>query len=249
MLQDISVSYTGQWAAVIGSLQPALVDAGFRGRSEERLLPREGLVAQSHIGPEGRKQVTRRTAPNSQGDVQVSFNQEVAVDIQRRAAAALVADGYALFLLGPMFIAGSWAAERRQVLEVSEPETIRVDGQEHGCDVLRVSLAPGLGFSTSDQLALFIDRRERLMRRVRFSLNGLESTRGAVAEVDASGHILAHGVHWPSRFHERLLRPLPLPVHDWTLTGLDVNRGISVAEVTGPSFSGRAAAPATPLVL
>ena len=77
-----------------------------------------------------------------------------------------------------------------------------VDGRRHGCDVLRVRIAPGLGFSESDRLALFIDREEGLMRRVRFTLNGLDSTRGAVAEVDASGHVALRVVRWPTRFHE-----------------------------------------------
>ena len=43
------------------------------------------------------------------------------------------------------------------------------------------------------------------------------------------------------------LRPLPLAVHDWRLTGLDVNRGISRAEVSGMAFDGKAAVPATGL--
>ena len=33
-IQDLNVSYSGEWRAVIGRLQPALVDASFRGSSE-----------------------------------------------------------------------------------------------------------------------------------------------------------------------------------------------------------------------
>ena len=69
----------------------------------------------------------------------------------------------------------------------------------------------------------------------------------AVAEVDTFDHAALHGVRWPTRFHERLLRPLPLTVHDWRLTGLDVNRGLEIAEVDGAAFAGKAAAPAAPL--
>lgn len=133
------------------------------------------------------------------------------------------------------------------VMERAGVEYIMLDGRAHECDVLRVRMAPGLGFSGSDRLALFIDRAERLMRRVRFSLDGLDSTRGAVAEVDTFDHAALHGVRWPTRFHERLLRPLPLTVHDWRLTGLDVNRGLGRAEVSGPAFEGRAAAAAAGL--
>jgi hypothetical protein len=225
-VNDLSVSYAGEWPALVGRLQPALVDSGFRGGSEERLLLRERLVAQAHTGPKGRKQVVRRAASGAQGDVRVWFNGEEAGDAERRAAAALVADGYSLFLLGPMLLAQHWMAERSPVVELAGVERLVLDGRGHECDVLRARIAPGLGFSESDRLALFIDREEGLMRRVRFTLNGLESTRGAVAEVDASEHATLRGARWPTRLHERLLRPFPLPVHDWRLTGLDVDRGL-----------------------
>jgi hypothetical protein len=37
---------------------------------------------------------------------------------------------------------------------------------------------------------------------------------------------------------------LPLPVHDWRLTGLDVNRGLSLADINGAEFEPKAAEPA-----
>jgi hypothetical protein len=86
-----------------------------------------------------------------------------------------------------------------------------------------------------------------MTRRVRFTLNGLDSTRGAVAEVDAFEHATLRGARWPTRFHERLLRPFPLPVHDWRLTGLDADRGLDAAEVNGAAFGGKAAKPAAAL--
>lgn len=246
---DLSVSYAGQWPPLIDRLQPVLVDRGFRSRSEERLLPRAGLVAQAHEGPAGRKGVVRRSAPGPRGEVRVWFNGEEARDEERRAAAALVADGYALFLLGPMLlVAGGWGTGGRTLTaELAGTERIEVDGRAWACDVLRARAAPGLGFSAADRLARFLDREEGLMRRVRFSLEGLASTRGAVAEVDASGHVARHGVRWPTRFRERLLRPFPLPVHDWRLTGLVANRGLDEAELDGAAFHGRAAPPAAAL--
>jgi len=96
---DLSVSYTGRWHGLVGTLQPALVDSGFRGRSQERLLLRERLVAQAHTGPAGRKQVVRRSMPSTKGTVRVWFNGEETGDADRRAAAALVVDAYSLFLL------------------------------------------------------------------------------------------------------------------------------------------------------
>ena len=246
-VHDVSVRYAGHWRGLVGSLVPVLVDSGFRGTSEERLLLRDGLAAQSYTGPRGHKEVVRQSAPQSEGDVRVWFNGEEAHDADRRDAAALVADGYSLFLLGPLLLAGSWAAERSPVMAVAPAETITVGGRDVSCDVLRVRITPGLGLSDGDDLALFIDREQRLMRRVRFTLNGLDATRGAVAEVDTWAHTHVQGVTWPTRFHEQLLRPLPLPVHDWQLDGLDLNRGLSPSDVTGMAFGPRAAVPAAAL--
>ena len=246
-IRDLSVSYAGEWPGLIDRLQPVLVDKGFRGGSEERLLLREGLVAQHHTGPAGTKQVVRPAEVLGQRAVRVWFNGEEARDAERRAAAALVVDGYNLFLLGPMHLARLRAAGRPMRLALAGSERLVVEGRAHECSILRARIAPGLGFSEAEELALFIDRAEGLMRRVRFSLNGLESTRGAIAEVEGAGHLERHGIRWPTRFHERLLRPLPLPVHDWRLTGLDVNRGLRAEEVSGPAFLDRAARPAASL--
>ena len=246
-LTDVSVSYAGQWRALVDSLQPDLVDAGFRGSSEERLLPHQGVLAQAYTGPKGHKQVVRRAAPHGEGAVRVWFNGAESQDTNRRDAAALVADAYTLFLCGPMLLAGAWTADRTLMTQLMPPERITVGGQEHECDIVRMSAMPGLGLSASDQMAVFIDRAEHLMRRVRFTLDGLESTRGAVAEVDTWGHVTLAGVRWPTQFHERLLRPAPVPVHDWHMTGLDVNRGFTVADISNARFTGAAATPAAPL--
>ena len=201
-------------------------------------------MAQAHTGPEGRNAVARRNG----GGVRVWFNEEESSDSERRAAAALVADAYTLFLLGPMLLAASGSrAPPSLALAVGRADDIVVGGRPFACDVLRGRMAPGLGLAASDRIALFLDREEGLMRRVRFSLDGMESTRGAVAEVDAYDHVTRYGVRWPTRFHERLLRPLQMPVHDWWVTGLDVDRGFGAADVDGGAFRGKAAAPAAAL--
>ena len=237
-IDDLSVSYDGEWRALIGKLEPALVDPNFRGKSEERLLLREGVIAQAHRGTDGRKQVLRRAVTGSPGEVRVWFDGEEARDSERRRAAALVADSYALFLLGPMLL-----VDRPLVMELAEIEWV----DEHACDVLRVQLAPGLGFSRLDRIALFVDRKERLLRRVRFPLDELQSAPDAIAEVEMHDHVTLHGVRWPTRFYQRLVRPIRLPLHDWHVTGLDVNRGISAADVSGAEFAGAARAPAAAL--
>ena len=83
--------------------------------------------------------------------------------------------------------------------------------------------------------------------RIRFTLDGFASTLGAIAETETFDHQTLHGVRWPTRFYERVVRPIRLPAHDWRLTGLDVNRGLRPSEIDGPVFSGAAAAPAARL--
>ncbi|MDO9597479.1 MAG: hypothetical protein Q7J47_07145 [Azoarcus sp.] len=234
-LADVSVSYEGEWYGLVSRLQPTLVDAAFRQGSEERLLPGTSpVIAQHHRGPGGEKQV-RRTSDN----VLVSYNGQAADDEEVLAAAALVADGYRLFLTGPFYF-----LDGNTHLEQLGSETI--DGRV--CDVLLVVRQPGHGLSAEDRYLLYIDREQRWLRRVRFTMEGLASTQGAVAEVDFFDHRLIDGIVWPTRFYERLKKPIPnLPVHNWRLTGLDVNRGMQPGDLTDAGFIGRAAAPARSL--
>jgi hypothetical protein len=246
-LRDVNVSYAGKWRPLVGRLQPALVDAGYRGSSEERHLLRERWAAQAFTGQSGRKHVVRHTTQGAQGSVRVWRDGAETQDPDSRAAAALVIDGYGLFLLGPLLLQQYWDLDRSLTMELRGEERLQLDRRSHVCQVLRIRVEPGLGLCAVDEIALFIDRRDGLMRRVRLTLNGLESTRGAVAEVDTFDHVSLHGIEWPTRFYERLLRPLPLPVHDWHLTGLDVNRGLTVDDVAGMEFAGKAAVPAATL--
>ena len=246
-IADVSVSYEGAWHGFVNSLQPDLVDAGFRGQSQERWLLQDRRVGQAHTGPRGHKQVARQMAAHQQGDIRVWFNGMQTQDDDKRAAAALVVDGYSLFLLGPMLLAGQWTAQRSLQMELAEPQRLSQDGREYGCDVLRMRLSPGFGLSEADELAVYLDREDHVMRSVRFTLNGLDGTKGAIAQVDTMDYRMLRGVRWPTRFYERLLRPLPVPVHDWRMTGLDLNRGLMPAEIDGPAFSGKAIAPAAVL--
>ena len=44
-MSDVNISYAGEWPSLVNRLQPELVDAGFRGGSQERLLLREDADA------------------------------------------------------------------------------------------------------------------------------------------------------------------------------------------------------------
>ena len=240
-LADINVSYSGEWRPLVNRIQPEVVDAGFRGSSQERLMPKAGIVAQAYTGPMGRKQVVWRRgggAPSDLGDVAVWFNGARSADPAAQNAAALVAEGYGLFLLGPL-----WLADRGLRLRMAGTE--RVDGRT--CDVVDVWLTPGLGRVATDRVALCIDRVDGLVHRMRFTLEGFAGTQGAVAEVDTFEHERRFGVVWPMRSYERIAHPISLPAHDWRITGLDVNRRYGAPELSGPAFSGQAAAPAKPL--
>uniref|UniRef100_Q47GZ2 Lipoprotein n=1 Tax=Dechloromonas aromatica (strain RCB) TaxID=159087 RepID=Q47GZ2_DECAR len=234
-IDDLSVGYAGEWYGLVSKVQPTLIDADFRQGSQERIIFKDGpVIAQRHLGPKGNKQVIRRT-----GDVQVFYNDVATTDREVLAAAALVADGYRMFLTGPFyFLDGNLS------LEVGEDET--VEGRP--CTTLVAVRRPGHGQSAEDRYQLFIDTENHLLRRVRFTMEGLESTQGAIAEVDFFDHKEIAGVTWPTRFYERLRKPIPsLPVHDWRLIGLDVNRGLSEADIAGPSFSAKAAEAARPI--
>lgn len=231
-IDDVNVSYAGEWYGLVTKLQPTLIDADFRQGSQERIILRAGpLTAQHHLGPKGSKQVIRRS-----DDVEVFYNDAPTNNRDVLAAAALVADGYRMFLTGPFYFLGGNLS-----LEIGENEVV----EGRACRTLVAVRRPGHGLSAEDRYLLFIDAENHLLRRIRFTMEGLESTQGAVAEVDFFDHKQIAGVTWPTRFYERLRKPVPnLPIHDWRLTGLDVNRGLSTADIAGPAFSGKAAEPA-----
>lgn len=241
-LTDINVSYEGQWRPLIDRIQPDVVDKDWRRSSEERVLPATGFIAQAHRGPAGTKQVVRQGAAAA-GDVKVWYQGRPDTREATRTAAALVADCYVLFLLGPL-----WLVDRLDAgaLPLQLGERVRVDGR--ACQWVEAWLRPGLGGSAGDRVSIAIDRDDRSCRRLRFTLEGHATTQGAVAEVDWLDLLQRHGVWWPSRSYERVVHPFPdFPAHDWRLTGLDVNRGYALADVSGASFSGAAAAPAQAL--
>jgi hypothetical protein len=239
-VRDISVSYEGQWYGLVARLQPELVDERYRKQSQERILPGVPLVAQQHQGPGGEKFVLRQASERAgtSAQIQVRYDGTPSPDADRVAASALVADAYRMFLTAPfMFGADSMPA-------MSEAQWL--DGRR--MQVVVVRCQPGLGWDGHDRVALFVDDESFVLRRVRFTIDALPSTKGAVVEVDLDGHRRIDGVLWPTQFFERIRTPVPmLPAHRWWMTGLDVNRGLSAADFRDARFSARAARPAKPL--
>jgi hypothetical protein len=237
--RDIAVAYDGGWRPLIGRIQPEVVDAGFRGASEERLLPGQGVTAQHYRGPRGSKLVHWQRGPSQVG---VWRNEQPDEAAAARDAAALVADAYVYFLLGPMALALRPGFDD-MAFQLSGTE--RVNGRL--CDVVQADLAPGFGFAARDRVALSIDRDDGVARRLRLTLEGAAGTRGAVAYVDTFEHRRLFGILWPMRSYEEVEHPIRLPAHDWWITGLDLNRGYAAEALAGPRWAERAALRASPL--
>ena len=141
-----------------------------------------------------------------------------------------------MFLFGPYYI------DRRAKDLQKLPDAGEVEGV--ACDKMLAVLRPGLGAVKQDRVVLYIDRQSHLLRRVSFTLNGLESTQGAEVHVDFSEHQRLAGVMFPTRFHERIDRPVNLDAHRWQLLGFDTNRGYTATDIAGPKFKGKAVSPA-----
>ncbi len=231
-VRDVSVRYDGRWASIGPRFQPVLADTDFRRGSEERLLVGPRIMAQEHIGPAGKKLVVR--AP---GKVSVSYNGALSDDPETQRAAALVADAYTLFLLGPFYF------DRPGVTLATNGEGT-VD--KAVCDEVLAILRPGFGEAAEDRVILSIDRASKQLRRVRMTLNGLDSTRGAEVDVTFRDFRTIAGILWPTDFDERIRIPFDLHAHHWRLVGLEINRGFRSSDLTAAGLKGRAAAPSAP---
>lgn len=230
-LRNISVSYDGTWRELVTRFQPVLIDRAFRGTSDERIILADNVTAQAHRGKGGTKYVYRDA-----NSVRVWYNGAAESDPEKTSAAAFVADGYRLFLLVPFYF-----LDKDAVFALAGEATI--NGKL--CDILAIRARPGFGFSAGDDYALYIERQSRRVQRVRFTANGLSSLQGVVAEVDFFDYVQVGGVWWPTQFFERLKKPIPnVPVHEWRVTGLDVNRDYDVEAIRGPAFLNDAAQPA-----
>jgi hypothetical protein len=226
-VRDLSVRYEGRWASIGPRFQPVLADTKFRRSSEERLLVGKRIIAQEHTGPAGKKLVVR--VP---GKVFVAYNGVLSNDGEAKRAAALVADAYTLFLLGPFYF------DRPGITLATNGEAI-VD--KAVCDGVLAVLRPGFGEAEEDRVILFIDRASKQLRRVRMTLNGLESTRGAEVDVTFREFRRIGGILWPTDFDERIRVPFDLHAHHWRLLGLEINRDFRTSELTVAGMKGRVA--------
>jgi hypothetical protein len=209
--QRVDTAYAGEWSAIATRLQPVLTDPGFRKDSVETYRPRQQSVRQLHTGPDGTKEV-RRTGRR----IEVRNNgTRSGGDGEVLDAAALVADAYTSFLFGT-----SWLSVKGRELRVLQPREL--DGES--CQLVAGSLAPGFGAAAGDDFIAWIGTESRLLKRLQFSLNGLDSTRGADVDVVFSEHWkAADGSVWPGRFVEHIQRPVKAKAHEWRMTALSLD--------------------------
>jgi hypothetical protein len=239
-IRDLSVAYDGTWFDIVTKVQPILTDKTFRKASEERMLFGDNVIAQMHTGDAGKKMVLRDGNLPLSERASVWFNQQPETNREKISAAHLVVEAYQLFLYPAFYV------ERATHLE--RVGTGSVGGRD--CELLLAVMRPGIGNSVEDRVVLYIDKQDKLVRRVRLTLEGLDSTKGAIVDVDHDRFVEIAGVTWPTHFYEALVAPFPgLPAHDFSLRGLDVNRGLTKADFANAQFSERAAKPAAPISL
>ena len=230
---DLNVALDGDWKFLITRIQPLVTDHKYRVVSEERLLPSRRVYTAAYRGPAGTKKVVR-TADS----VRVFYDGEETFDEDVLQWTALRADSCFLFTIGPMALRESRGKFERLA-----------DGFDNGKRYYRIYTVaePGLGYSARDEIALWVDPETYLTYRIHITLEGYESTKGAHVDVTFLDFEKRGAYTLPSKYLERVLGPIRIKAHSWYLTGLDINRGLSLTDIEGPQFTGLAAKPATPL--
>ena len=204
-LAEVRAQLDGKWNPLATAFDPILTDPQFRIHSDERYQVDAPVTEQNYRGPGGNKRVLRDSS-----SVRVWYNGTETQDRDVKAAAALAADCYRMFVLGPVFF-----QERSARFELKGKEN--VDGVE--CDELSAHIRPGLGFAADDTIELAIDRTNHRLVRIRMSPSGWERTRGKTAEIFLREPTTLGGITFPTVFHEQMQAFLPVAVHDWTLSG------------------------------
>lgn len=232
-LNDVNVGVDGEWHFLITKIQPLVTDDEYRQQSQERILVSPRAYAAHYQGDAGTKWVYRTATQTN-----VAYNGEVTTDQQKRAASALTADAFYLFVLGPLALptrVDNW--KRLEDGEWQNKMHYRINGE----------LTPGIGNSERDHITLWIDKATNLTVRLHITLEGFESTRGAHVDTTYLAYETVGAFTLPTHFFERVLGPIKLDAHEWWYTGLDINRGIDSADISINGWSDKASAPAAAL--
>lgn len=232
-LNDLSVSITGKWKKLIRKIQPLVTDFKYRVESQERVLPTSGIYAALYQGSAGTKKVVR-----TPDNVDVYYNQAQSTDSEVLSSTALTADSFHLFLLGPLALE-PWRREFTRLTDITENGV-----QYYRIHTVRI---PGLGFSERDEVVLWVNPDTKLTYKVQITLEGHSTTQGAHVETAFLDYEKRGPYVFPSRFFEKVNAPIAIDAHGWRLTGLDINRGLTLNDLQGKNFSNIASAPAKDL--
>lgn len=233
-LKDINVSVDGDWYYLITKIQPEVTDETYRKQSEERILLNPRVYSVKYSGPAGVKHVFRE-----KDSVGVAYNGQQTQDDIKRQASALTADAFWLFVLGPLGLS-------TRVATWSRLEDGNIDGQQH----FRINgkLRPGIGFSDEDFITLWVNKESLLTTRLHITLEGFELTKGAHVDTTYLKFAEVEGFTFPTHFFERVMGPIRLDAHEWWYTGLDINRGLDISDVTLLNWSSKASNMASPIL-
>lgn len=229
-LQDLNVAIDGEWHYLITKIQPLVTDHKYRQQSEERLLPLSQLYTASYRGEAGTKRVLR--TPDT---IDVSYDGAVISDTQKQASAALTADAFYFFALGPLALDNRVVSWQRLSDVTEDNKTYyRINGQ----------LKPGIGLSEEDFITLWVDQQSHLTYRLHITLEGFETTKGAHVDTTFLDYKTLNAFTFPTHFFERVRGPISIDAHEWWYTGIDINRGLSINDVTIEKWSEKALDPA-----
>jgi hypothetical protein len=228
---DIALATDGRWYTLIQRIQPVVTDARYRVTSEERYRPADGVYAVRHAGPGGIKHVLR--TPDG---LQVAYDGRATDDDARRAATAMTNDAFRMFHFGPTFFLDRTRALARL------PDAREGGRRYHR---LHATLEPGFGRSPRDEAVLWIDADTARLHRIHQTLEGFPTTVGAHVDTTFLEYRQVGPYLFPVRFLERVRGPLRIKAHAWRVTGIDLDRGWTTADVADPGgFRGAAARPA-----
>ena len=190
-------------------------------------MPNKGLYSALYNGPAGTKKVVR--TPDS---VEVFYNNEVSKESETLQATAMTSDAFVLFSLDPL-------ALNRYQTDFTQIADSNFKGKKYHRIYSRIK--PGLGFAKEDE----VDPDTYLTYILEVTLKGYPKTQKAHVNVryldyQQFGKNNQYRFTIPTHIIERVLAPINVHAHTWRVTGLDLNRGITLNDISGKKWKGLA---------
>lgn len=208
-LRNVCYETDGSWEFLVTKVQPLITDESYRMQGQQCINFESGDHTALYTGPAGTKKIVRSTEA-----VSVYYNGHQSDDDDVLKVAAMTADASAVFQFGPTAL----AQRKHQFVRLS-------DVVEDGNIYYRIYsvVEPGFGFSDRDELVFWITRDSFKVYRTHITLEGFRTTRGAHVDVTNLAYRKVGDHSVASEFFERVRGPLPLDVHHWWLTSIEMN--------------------------